>query len=101
MAEARVDRRRAFPLGRVLLAVGAIALVVRTIDVLLVIFLAVIVAVYLEAVAEQLERRIEMPRPVGLAGALVATPGAAAGGGGVIAPPGSGEGPDFPAHPPQ
>ena len=63
MAEAQADRRRAFPLGRVLLAVGAIALVVRTIDVLLVIFLAVILAVYLGAVAEQLERRLEMPRP--------------------------------------
>ena len=65
MAAAQSDRRRAFPLGRVLLAVGAIALVVRTIDVLLVVFLAVILAVYLEAVAEQLERRLEMPRPVG------------------------------------
>ena len=71
MAAAQSDRRRAFPLGRVLLAVGAIALVVRTIDVLLVVFLAVILAVYLEAVAEQLERRLEMPRPVGLALALV------------------------------
>jgi predicted PurR-regulated permease PerM len=101
MAEARVDRRRAFPLGRVLLAVGAIALVVRTIDVLLVIFLAVIVAVYLEAVAEQLERRIEMPRPVGLAVALVATLGAAAGVVVLIAPAVSEQVHDFLANLPQ
>src|SRR3954451_2468312 len=101
MAEARVDRRRAFPLGRVLLAVGAIALVVRTIDVLLVIFLAVIVAVYLEAVAEQLERRIEMPRPVGLAVALVATLGAAAGVVVLIAPAVSEQVNDFLANLPQ
>ena len=38
-------RRRAFPLGQVLVADGVVALVVRTIDVLLVIFLAVMLAV--------------------------------------------------------
>ncbi len=101
MAEARSDRRRAFPLGRVLLAVGAIALVVRTIDVLLVVFLAVIVGVYLEAVAEQLERRLEMPRAAGLALAVVATLGAGVGVVVLIAPAVSEQVRDFLANLPQ
>jgi predicted PurR-regulated permease PerM len=101
MAVEQADRRRAFPLGRVLLAVGAIALVVRTIDVLLVIFLAVILAVYLEAVAEQLELRLEMPRAVGLTVALVATLGAAAGVVVLIAPAVSEQVRDFLANLPQ
>jgi predicted PurR-regulated permease PerM len=101
MAEAQADRRRAFPLGRVLLAVGAIALVVRTIDVLLVIFLAVIFAVYLGAVAEQLELRLEMPRTAGLALALVATLGVAAGVVVLIAPAVSEQVRDFLANLPQ
>ena len=101
MAEAQEDRRRAFPLGRVLLAVGAIALVVRTIDVLLVIFLAVILGVYLEAVADQLERRLEMPRAAGLALALVVTLGAAAGVVVLIAPAVSEQVRDFLANLPQ
>jgi len=101
MAEAKEDRRRAFPLGRVLLAVGAIALVVRTIDVLLVIFLAVILGVYLEAVADQLERRLEMPRAAGLALALVVTLGAAVGVVVLIAPAVSEQVRDFLANLPQ
>jgi len=101
MAEAQEDRRRAFPLGRVLLAVGAIALVVRTIDVLLVIFLAVILGVYLEAVADQLERRLEMPRAAGLALALVVTLGAAVGVVVLVAPAVSEQVRDFLANLPQ
>jgi len=101
MTEAQADRRRAFPLGRVLLAVGAIALVVRTIDVLLVIFLAVILGVYLEAVADQLERRLEMPRAAGLALALVVTLGAAVGVVVLIAPAVSEQVRDFLANLPQ
>jgi predicted PurR-regulated permease PerM len=75
MAETRVDRRRAFPLGRVLLAVGAIALVVRTIDVLLVIFLAIILAVYLNAVSGFLQRRFGVPDSLGLIAAVLLTLG--------------------------
>ena len=101
MAAEQADRRRAFPLGRVLLAVGAIALVVRTIDVLLVIFLAVILGVYLEAVADQLERRLEMPRAAGLALALVVTLGAAVGVVVLIAPAVSEQVRDFLANLPQ
>jgi predicted PurR-regulated permease PerM len=101
MADGEVDRRRAFPLGRVLLAVGAIALVIRTIDVLLVIFLAVILAVYLEAVTDLLARRLEMPRAAGLALAVVATLGAAVGVVVLIAPAVSEQVQDFLANLPQ
>jgi predicted PurR-regulated permease PerM len=97
----KVERRRAFPLGRVLLAVGAIALVIRTIDVLLVIFLSVILAVYLDEVADLLERRLEMPRAAGLALALTATLAAAAGVVVLIAPPVSEQVQDFLANLPQ
>ena len=101
MADGKVDRRRAFPLGRVLLAVAAIALVIRTIDVLLVIFLSVILAVYLDEVADLLERRLEMPRAVGLTLALVATLGAGAGVVVLIAPAVSEQVQDFLANLPQ
>ena len=101
MADGEGDRRRAFPLGRVLLAVAVIALVVRTIDVLLVIFLAVILAVYLEEIADLLARRLEMPRAVGLAVALVATLGAATGVVVLIAPAVSQQVQDFLANLPQ
>jgi len=101
MADGEGDRRRAFPLGRVLLAVAAIALVIRTIDVLLVIFLAVILAVYLEEIAELLERRLEMPRAVGLTLALVATLGAATGVVVLIAPAVTQQVQDFLANLPQ
>jgi predicted PurR-regulated permease PerM len=101
MADGEGDRRRAFPLGRVLLAVAAIALVIRTIDVLLVIFLSVILAVYLDEVADLLERRLEMPRAVGLTLALVATLGAAAGVVTLIAPAVSEQVQDFLANLPQ
>jgi predicted PurR-regulated permease PerM len=101
MADGGVDRRRVFPLGRVLLAVGAILLVVRTIDVLLVVFLAVILAVYLDEVADLLERRLEMPRAAGLTLALVATLGAAAGVVVLIAPAVTEQVQDFLANLPQ
>jgi predicted PurR-regulated permease PerM len=101
MADGEVDRRRAFPLGRVLLAVAVIALVIRTIDVLLVIFLSVILAVYLDEVADLLQRRLEMPRAVGLTLALVATLGAAAGVVVLIAPAVTEQVQDFLANLPQ
>jgi predicted PurR-regulated permease PerM len=101
MAAGRADRRRAFPLGRVLLAVGVIALVIRTIDVLLVIFLSVMLAVYLEEVADLLERRVEMPRAAGLTLALIATLGIAAGVVVLIAPAVSEQVQDFLANLPQ
>jgi predicted PurR-regulated permease PerM len=101
MAGGEGDRRRAFPLGRVLLAVAVIALVIRTIDVLLVIFLSVMLAVYLGEVADLLERRLEMPRGVGLALALIASLGLAAGVVVLIAPAVSEQVQDFLANLPQ
>ena len=62
MAPAAPSGRRSFPIGRLLLAVALVALVVRTIDVLLVIFLAVILGIYLDAVTDLLQRRLGVPR---------------------------------------
>jgi predicted PurR-regulated permease PerM len=73
------ERRRGFPLGWVLLAVIVVALTIRTIDVLLVLFLAVILAVYLDAVSGFLQRRLDIPPAVGLGAALVLTLGALVG----------------------
>ena len=79
MTSVQTERRRGFPLGWVLLAVIVVALLVRTIDVLIVVFLSIILAVYLDAVAGVLERRLGMPRPLGLAAALALTIGALVG----------------------
>jgi predicted PurR-regulated permease PerM len=66
MAVAGTHTRRGFPLGWVILAVALVALAVRTIDVLLVLFLAVILAVYLNAIADYLQRRFGLPSTAGL-----------------------------------
>ena len=60
MATAETDRRRGFPLGWVLLAVVVVALLVRTIDVLIIVFLAIILAVFFDAVSGFLQRRAEL-----------------------------------------
>ena len=75
MAAVEAERRRGFPLGWVLLAVIVVALLVRTIDVLIIIFLSIILAVYLDAVSGFLQRRLTVPRPVGLAAAVALTIG--------------------------
>jgi predicted PurR-regulated permease PerM len=69
------DRRRGFPLGWILLAVIVVALLVRTIDVLIIVFLAIILAVYLDAVSGFLQRRFGIPRTIGLAAAVALTLG--------------------------
>jgi predicted PurR-regulated permease PerM len=79
MAESEPERRRGFPLWWVLLAVVVIALLVRTIDVLLVLFLAVILAVYLDAVAGFLHRRLDLPEGLALGSAVTLTLGALVG----------------------
>jgi predicted PurR-regulated permease PerM len=79
MAESEPERRRGFPLWWVLLAVVVIALLVRTIDVLLVLFLAVILAVYLDAVAGFLHRRLDIPQGLALGTAVTLTLGALVG----------------------
>lgn len=69
------ERRRGFPLGWVLLAVIVVALLVRTIDVLIIIFLSIILAVYLDAVSGFLQRRLGVPRTLGLTAAVALTLG--------------------------
>jgi predicted PurR-regulated permease PerM len=75
MVPTEAERRRGFPLGWVLLAVVVVALLLRTIDVLLVIFLAIILAVYLNAVSGFLQRRFGVPDSLGLVAAVLLTLG--------------------------
>jgi predicted PurR-regulated permease PerM len=71
--------RLASLLGWILLAVVLIALVVRAVDVLLVVFLAIILAVYLDAIADLLRRRFSIPDTLGLAIGVVLSLGALVG----------------------
>jgi predicted PurR-regulated permease PerM len=73
------ERRRGFPFGWVLLAVLVVALLVITVDVLLLLFLAIILAVYLDAVSEFLQRRGGVPPAVGLVTGLALSLGALVG----------------------
>jgi predicted PurR-regulated permease PerM len=75
MLPVETDRRRGFPLGWILLAVIVVALLIRTVDVLIVVFLAIILAVYLDAVSGFLQRRAGVPPAIGLAAALALTLG--------------------------
>ena len=95
------ERRRGFPVGWVLLAVIVVALAVRTIDVLLVLFLAVIFAVYLDAVSGFLQRRLDVPASVALGAALVLTLGALVGVFFLIAPAVASQVQDFIANLPK
>jgi predicted PurR-regulated permease PerM len=67
--------------------VALVVLAVKVIDVLLVVFLAVILAIYLDALTDLLERRAGMPRPIGLTLGVAATLGALVGTVLLIAPP--------------
>ncbi|HEV8178513.1 MAG TPA: AI-2E family transporter, partial [Gemmatimonadales bacterium] len=71
--------RRGFPLGKILVVVVLVALAVRTIDVLLILFLAIILAVYLDATADFLERRLGVPPALGLLAGVLLSLGALAG----------------------
>ena len=95
---AETERRRGFPLGWVLLAVIVVALAIRTIDVLLVLFLAVILAVYLDAVSSFLQRRLDIPAPVALGSALMLTLGGLVGVVFLIAPAVASQVQDFVAN---
>jgi predicted PurR-regulated permease PerM len=98
---AESERRRGFPLGWVLLAVVVVALTIRTIDVLLVVFLAVILAIYLDAVSGFLQRRLDVPPPVSLVAALMLTLGALVGVVFLIAPAVTSQVQDFIANLPK
>jgi predicted PurR-regulated permease PerM len=76
MLVVRSEGRRGFPLGWLVLAVLVAALVVRTVDVLLVLFLAVILAVYLDAIADFLRRTFGVPATLGLATGVALSLGA-------------------------
>jgi predicted PurR-regulated permease PerM len=78
--------RRGFSLGWAILAVAVIALLLRTVDVLLLLLVAVIIAVYLDAVARAFAR-FGLPRDGGIAAAAVLSLGILATVGVVIAPP--------------
>jgi predicted PurR-regulated permease PerM len=68
-------------------AVLVIWFVVRVVGILLLILLAVLAAVYLSAITDQLERRFRMPRWAGLACAVVGTVALLIGAGALILPP--------------
>ena len=87
MAVPAPNGRRSFPIGRLLLAVALVALAIKTVDILLVVFLAVILAIYLNSLTDLLHRRLGMPTPLGLALAVGATMGALVGVILLIAPP--------------
>jgi predicted PurR-regulated permease PerM len=87
MAGIPPERRSRFPIGRVLLTVALVALAIKTIALLLIVFLAVILAIYLDALTDLLDQRLGMPRPLGLTLSLAATVGALVGTVLLIAPP--------------
>ncbi|HEU4682416.1 MAG TPA: AI-2E family transporter [Gemmatimonadales bacterium] len=101
MVPAETERRRGFPLGWVLLAIILVALAVRTIDVLLVLFLAIILSIYLDAVSGFLQRRADVPPPVALAAAVALTLGGLVGVVFLIAPAVSAQVQDLIANLPQ
>jgi predicted PurR-regulated permease PerM len=101
MVPAEPERRRGFPLGWVLLAVIAVALLIRTVDVLLLLFLAIILSVYLNAVSGFLQRRAGVPPAVGLAAGLALSLGALVGVVFLIAPAVSGQVQDLIANLPR
>jgi predicted PurR-regulated permease PerM len=80
-------RPRAFRLTAAIAAVLLVALVLRTIDVLLVVFIAVLLGLYLRAVATWLAARFRLPDDLALTLAIVFTLGALAGVGFIIVPP--------------
>jgi predicted PurR-regulated permease PerM len=101
MLPAETERRRGFPLGWVLLAIILVALAVRTVDVLLVLFLAIILSVYLDAVSGFLQRRASVPPAVALAAAVALTVGGLVGVVFLIAPAVSAQVQDLIANLPQ
>src|SRR5207302_4088163 len=73
----------------VALFVAALAIwfIVRVVEVLLLVFIAVLCGVYLSAITDLLERRFRLKRWIGLASAVVATVAAVVGIGALLVPP--------------
>ncbi len=65
----------------------AIWFIIRVVEVLLLVFIAVLCAVYLSAITDLLERRFGVKRWIGLASAVVATVAAVVGIGALLVPP--------------
>jgi predicted PurR-regulated permease PerM len=101
MLGAETERRRGFPLWWVLLAVIVVALLFRTVDVLLLVFLAIILAVYLDAVSGFLQRQAGVPPALGLAAGLALSLGALVGVVTLIAPAVTGQVQDLVANLPR
>jgi predicted PurR-regulated permease PerM len=87
MAASTSAGRQGFPIGKLLLTFALVVLAIKTIDVLLVVFLAIILGIYLNSLAALLHRRLGMPLPVGLGLGVAATLGALVGVVLLIAPP--------------
>jgi predicted PurR-regulated permease PerM len=101
MLAAETERRRGFPLGWVLLAIILVALAVRTVDVLLVLFLSIILSVYLDAVSGFLQSRAGVPPAIALVAAVALTVGGLVGVAFLIAPAVSAQVQDLIANLPQ
>lgn len=86
-APARPDRRRGVPWVAAIAAVVLLLLMWRTSEVLLIVFLAVMLAVYLDAFAELLTGKLDVPARLSTFVAVILTTGAAAGVVLLIAPP--------------
>ncbi len=73
----------------VALFVAALAIwfVIRVVEVLLLVFIAVLCAVYLSAITDVLERRFRLARWLGLTAAVLATLAAVVGIGALLVPP--------------
>ena len=87
MAASTSAGRQGFPIGKLLLTFALVVLAIKTIDVLLVVFLAIILGIYLNSLAALLHRRLGMPLPLGLGLGVAATLGALVGVVLLIAPP--------------
>src|SRR5205823_13481861 len=64
-----------------------ILFIVRVVEVLVLVFIAVLCAVYLSAITDLLERRFRLARPLGLTAAVLATLAGVAGIGAIVLSP--------------
>ena len=87
MSDAVPAARRAAPLVLVLFAAAILLFVYRIADLLLLVFIATLAAVYLSAVTDAAVRWARLPRPVALALAILATLVALAAVAALVAPP--------------
>ncbi len=87
MSDAVPAARRAAPVLLVLLVAAILLFVYRIAELLLLVFISTLVAVYLSALTDVLSRWTRLPRPLALLLAIVVTLGALAGVGALVAAP--------------